>query len=203
MAPHTRQGGHLTMNQETPAPGRYRIPLNGVDYTYEMRGQGPLCLVLPGGPGMHPSYVGEMGGLTDFLTLLVLHPRGAGESGDAPDGDYTLPAYARDVAALLDHLGQAQALVLGHSHGGMIAQRFAIDFPDRVAKLILADTGANLTEFLGDVDAAVQRFRDQPWFPDAYQAIRREWAGDYQTAEEMGDLWLRELPFYFYEWGAQ
>src|SRR3569832_1715119 len=101
------------MNPDSVTPGSHRATLNGVAYSYEVRGQGPLCLVLPGGPGMRPNYVGDMGGLTDFLTLLVLHPRGAGEAGDAPDADYSLPAYARDVAALLDHLGRDRVIVLG------------------------------------------------------------------------------------------
>jgi proline iminopeptidase len=152
---------------------------------------------------MHPNYVGTFGGLTDFLTLVTLHPRGAGESDDAPDADYSLPAYAREVAALLDHLGRDRAIIFGHSHGGMIAQQFAIEFPQRVEKLILADTAASLGDFVADLDAAVARYRDQPWFPDAYDAIRREWAGEYETADEMGDLWLREIPFYFREWGEQ
>ncbi len=191
------------MRQDALRSGTHQTVLNGVPSTYEVQGHGPLCVMLPGGPGMHPNYVGTFGGLTDFLTLVTLHPRGAGESGDAPDDDYTLPAYARDVAALLDPLGRDRAIILGHSHGGMIAQQFAILFPQRVEKLILADTAAALGDFVADLDAAVARYRDQPWFPDAYDAIQREWAGDYQTAAEMGDLWLRELPFYFREWSAQ
>ena len=191
------------VDHAAPGTGMRRVSLNGVALAYELQGHGPLCVVLPGGPGMHPNYVGALGGLPEFLTVLTLHPRGAGESGAAADADYTLPAYARDVAALLDHLSQERAIILGHSHGGMIAQRFASDFPDRVEKLILADTAANLTEFVGDIDAALARFRDQPWFADAHDAITREWAGDYETAEDMGELWLREMPLYFYEWGPQ
>ena len=128
-------------------PGGHHVTLNGIRHYYAVQGQGPLCILLPGGPGMHGSGYGAMGGLPAFLTLLTFHPRGSGESRDAPNGDYTLPAYARDLAALLDHLGRDQAIILGDSHGGMIAQRFAIDFPDRVEKLILADTAANLSEF--------------------------------------------------------
>ena len=191
------------MSQPPTEPGSHQAMLNGVACTYDVQGRGPLCIVLPGGPGMHPNYVGTFGGLTDFLTLVTLHPRGAGESGDAPDADYSLPAYAREVAALLDHLGRDRAIIFGHSHGGMIAQQFAIAFPQRVEKLILADTAASLGDFVADLDAAVARYRDQPWFPDAYDAIRREWAGEYETADEMGDLWLREIPFYFREWGEQ
>ena len=189
------------MHTDPLSPGGHTAPLPPGSIHYTVQGSGPLCVVLPGGPGMHPNYVGDLGGLDDFLTLLVMHPRGAGESADAPDGDYTLPAYARDVAALLDHLGRRAVLVLGHSHGGMIAQRFAIDFPDRVERLILADTAASLGSVIQDLDAATARFRDQPWYADARAALDAEWAGAYGTAEEMGELWLREMPFYFCEWG--
>src|SRR5205809_188623 len=74
---------------------------------------------------------------------------------------------------------QARVLLLGHSHGGTIAQQVASAYPDRVARLILADTAACVSEFLTDIEAAVARFRDQPWFADAYAALQREWAGDY------------------------
>jgi len=184
-------------------PGSHQATLNGVAYHYAVQGQGSLCVAIPGGPGMHPHGYGNLLGLDDVLTVLTLHPRGAGESGAAPDGDYSLPAYARDVAALLDYLGQQQAIILGHSHGGMVAQRLAISYPDRVEKLILVDTAANLSEFLGDLDAAVGRYQAAPWFAESYAALKREWAGEWTTAAEMGEIWLQEMPFYFREWGAQ
>jgi proline iminopeptidase len=191
------------MSEGTLTAGGHRVTAPGVDLYYEVEGTGPLCIALPGGPGMHGRGFGAALGLGAFLTVATLHPRGSGESGDPADGDYTLPACARDVAALLDHLGRERAIILGHSHGGMIAQRFALDFPGRVEKLILADTAANLSEFLGDVETAVQAYRDRPWFAESYRALQREWAGDYQTADDMGALWLAEMPLYFRDWGAQ
>lgn len=191
------------MSKDTLTAGGHRATGDGVDLYYEVEGAGPLCVALPGGPGMHGRGFGAALGLGGFLTVATLHPRGSGESADAPDGDYRLPAYARDVAALLDHLGRDRAIILGHSHGGMIAQRFALDFPQRVEKLILADTGANLSEFLGDVEAAVQGYHDRPWFAESYRALQREWAGDYRTAEDMGALWLAEMPLYFRDWDDQ
>jgi len=53
---------------------------------------------------------------------------------------------ADDAAALLDHLGANQATVYGHSMGGRVAQLVALDYPQKVKKLILASSGASHTK---------------------------------------------------------
>jgi 3-oxoadipate enol-lactonase len=69
--------------------------------------------------------------------------RGAGDS-DKPPGPYALERFARDLAGLLDHLGEAAAYVVGHSGGGVVAQRFALDFPERTRGLVLASTSSEV-----------------------------------------------------------
>jgi pimeloyl-ACP methyl ester carboxylesterase len=65
--------------------------------------------------------------------------RGYGESGVVP-GRTLFAEFAGDLAALLDHLGVARAVVGGVSMGGQIAMEFHRAYPDRVAALVLADT---------------------------------------------------------------
>jgi pimeloyl-ACP methyl ester carboxylesterase len=66
--------------------------------------------------------------------------------GESQVGDPSLPAtvdgYARDVVALLDHLGVGQAVVAGLSMGGYVAFAMLRLAPERVAGLVLADTRA-------------------------------------------------------------
>ncbi len=73
--------------------------------------------------------------------VLVYDLRGHGAS-DAPGDNYTLQELASDVAALLDHLQISNAAFVGISIGGMIGQHFALQYPEKLAGLILCSTGA-------------------------------------------------------------
>ncbi len=108
--------------------------------------------------------------LASFRTLRI-DTRGHGAS-DAPDGDYTLPLLAGDVAAVMDAAGIAQAAVAGVSLGGMIAMELALAHPERVSALALICTSATMDKTIwrdriaqvraggtaSIADAALQRF---------------------------------------------
>jgi 3-oxoadipate enol-lactonase len=79
--------------------------------------------------------------LRPSFQLLRLDLRGHGRS-DAPPEAYRLQDLAADVAGLLDHLGILQVTFVGLSVGGMIAQVFALEHPDRVSALVLCSTGS-------------------------------------------------------------
>jgi proline iminopeptidase len=184
-------------------PGEYDVELNGVRLHYTIRGSGPALIAISGGPGMDARGWDDFAKIDDFVTIVQLHPRGSGLSGPAPDHAYLLPNYASDVEALRNHLGLERPIVMGWSHGGMIAQQFAFTYPGSLSKLILVDTAAYFGEFLNDIEAAVQEFKDQPWFAESFAALKKEWAGEYQTDEDMAALWTHEVKFYFKHFGAR
>jgi lipase len=66
--------------------------------------------------------------------------RGRGDS-DKPESGYGLEAHAADVVRILDHLGLRSAVLAGHSMGGFVALKTALEFPERVRALILLDGG--------------------------------------------------------------
>lgn len=70
-------------------------------------------------------------------------PAAALAGGGLPEPAYTMSDMAEDAAGLLDALGVARAHIVGASMGGMIAQTFAIDHPDRTLSLtsIMSTTG--------------------------------------------------------------
>lgn len=75
--------------------------------------------------------------------VLVPDNRGVGRS-DLPSRPWTMADMADDVAAVLDHAGVRQAVVVGISMGGMIAQHLVLRHPDRVNGLVLLATTPGL-----------------------------------------------------------
>ena len=179
------------------AAGEHDAILNGIRIHYTIRGSGPALIAHYGGPGMDARGWDDFAKIDEFVTVIAVHPRGSGLSDPAPDDAYLLPDYAADVEALRLHLGLDKPIVMGWSHGGMVAQQFAATYPGSLSKLILFDTAAYFGEFLGNIEAAVQQFTDQPWFEESFAALKKEWAGDYRTDEDMAQLWAHEMKFYF------
>ena len=82
--------------------------------------------------------------LLPHFRILRYDTRGHGASG-APAGDYTIELLGQDLLALADSLGIEQFNFCGLSMGGAIGQWLAINAPDRVTKLVLADTSPHFT----------------------------------------------------------
>lgn len=75
---------------------------------------------------------------THGLYIIAPDVRGHGQSSTV--AHFTVQDCACDVVALLDHLGIAQAHLAGVSMGGLIVQQMACDAPDRVGRLVIADS---------------------------------------------------------------
>jgi len=109
---------------------------------YEIRGKGPRLLVISGTGGdlrRSPS-IFDMPIAQDF-EILAYDQRGLGQTS-RPDIPYTMVDYADDANALLDAVGWDRCLVMGISFGGMAAQEFALRYPQRVERLVLACTSS-------------------------------------------------------------
>lgn len=81
--------------------------------------------------------------LTKHCRTIRYDSRGHGES-DVPGGEYTVGSLGRDALAVLDSVGADKAAVVGCSIGGMTAMWFAATYPERVDRLVLANTTAHI-----------------------------------------------------------
>ena len=110
--------------------------------------------------------------------------------------------YVADLEELRIHLGLDRLLLLGHSHGGVVAQAYAARHPGRVERLVLASTLARFQEEqMLAMTSRIEAKAREDWYEDAKAALEAEQAGEWGTDEELAALVLREMPFYFASYG--
>ena len=111
-----------------------------IDLQYELGGSGPRLLYISGTGGDLRLKPGVFDGpLPSRFEVLAFDQRGMGRSSK-PDVRYRMADYADDAAGLMDQAGWSEALVIGVSFGGMVAQELALRHPGKVRKLVLACT---------------------------------------------------------------
>ncbi|WP_164842790.1 alpha/beta fold hydrolase, partial [Actinoplanes solisilvae] len=182
---------------KTLAAGTHAMSVDGVDQLCHVHGEGPVCFVHPGGPGIDWTYL-RMPELEQFLTVVYLEPVGSGKSGRLknPDG-YTVPTYTRYLAALIEHVAAPSAFVLGHSHGGFVALEYALGRPNGLAGLLLYGTAAhNGADFNDEVDRNAASFparhRNRPEAKAALSAFEQGGDFDSQFPLYLHDYWRDE-----------
>jgi pimeloyl-ACP methyl ester carboxylesterase len=108
---------------------------------YEIHGSGfPFILIRGLSSDVYrwpPSFIEEIA--KDFK-IILFDNRGAGRT-DKPDIEYSMKMMADDTIGLMNALNIEQAIVLGFSMGGAIAQEIGLNYPDRVKKLVLCGAG--------------------------------------------------------------
>jgi pimeloyl-ACP methyl ester carboxylesterase len=107
---------------------------------YEESGAGVPVIFLAGTMGDHTQWETVLPQLQG-LRAITLDNRDVGNSGTARR-DYSVRDMARDVLALMGHLGLERASIVGHSLGGKIAQEVALLAPSRIDKLVLVCSSA-------------------------------------------------------------
>jgi aminoacrylate hydrolase len=106
-----------------------------------MAGEGEPLLLIPGLGGSAAFWNEIAPALAQRFKVIVMDHRGAGRS-DRPEQSYSVELLARDAIDVLDHFAVTRAHLVGHSTGGAIAQVLAIDYPDRVSRMVLSGAWA-------------------------------------------------------------
>ena len=117
------------------------IASDGVRLFYERRGRGPRVYVCGGGPANDHRYMAEdLAALGDEFEFVFVDYRGSGQSETAPGSAYSIARLAADLDELRVSLGDDKVVVLGHSMGGLVAQWFALTYPEDCDRIVLAGT---------------------------------------------------------------
>lgn len=125
-----------------------------IAYTVEGPPGAPVLLLSNSLGTDHRLFDALAGSLSGSTRVIRYDTRGHGAS-DAPQGPYSIDRLGRDAISLLDDPGTSQADVCGVSIGGLTALWLGIFAPDRVRRLVLANTAARI----GTVDSWTERMR--------------------------------------------
>jgi len=105
-------------------------------------GEGAPLILIHGFGGSTFSFRHTIPELARHFRVIALDLKGFGLSERPAGGDYSLTAQARLVSEFMERLGIRRATVLGHSMGGEVAMRLAVNHPERVERLILVDSAS-------------------------------------------------------------
>jgi 3-oxoadipate enol-lactonase len=145
---------------------------DGLKIRYEIRGAGePVALIMGfsgSGRGWGEAFLKLM---EARFKIFVIDNRGTGES-DPADAEFTLAQLAADVAAVLDHAKAPRAHIFGISMGGMIAQEFALAYPERTRRLVLGCTNCGSSHSIPAAPEAIANLMPVPGMDPIEQAKR-------------------------------
>lgn len=114
--------------------------LDRVTIGYTESGSGPPLVLLPGLGCTSALWEPQIERFSASHRVIAVDPRGVGGSSPLRGWRAVLERQAADIAALLEHLGVAHAVVCGVSYGGVLAQRLALNHPERVKALVTVDS---------------------------------------------------------------
>lgn len=155
-----------------------------VDVHAVVSGSGPAVVLSNSLGSTHRMWDAQIAELEKRFTVVRYDTRGHGES-PFPAGPYTIDDLADDLTGLLDRLGIGRAHLVGLSLGGMTAMRVAARNPERVDRMVLLCTGAQLppahawlqraATVRAEGTSAVAAAVIDRWFTPLYAGDRAAW----------------------------
>ncbi len=135
--------------------------IKNFDLFYESRGAGEPLVLIPGFASGAWSWFKQTEELSKDFRVVIFDPRGIGKS-KSPNvrckSNFSLEVFAEDVLGLLDALEIEKTHVVGASFGGFVAQEFALEFPERLNKLVLVCTTAGGANHVRPSEAVLRSF---------------------------------------------
>lgn len=175
--------------------GIQTVRTDGLRLVYRVLGRGPVCLVPSPGWGMSvDSYFETLGRLGNAMTLVFVDSRGSGLSTKPrTTKGYRYADFARDMERVRCHLGVEKVWIFGHSMGGILAMRYALDFPASAVGLFLVGTFAQ-----GDKAYAREVARREAARAKEAWYKKVDW-GAIRSDRDLKRAFMDALPLYFHD----
>jgi pimeloyl-ACP methyl ester carboxylesterase len=178
-----------------------RVEAGGINYYYEIRGEGEPLLLLHGGLGSVDMFAPIMPALTEHRQVIAVDLQGHGRTplGKRP---ISLEAMGADMGRIVSELGYRQVDVLGYSMGGGIALQMAAQAPEKVRRLVIASAPFAKRGFFPEMipqqesvtGAMAEMMKDTPMFI-SYKAVAPDVSEFPRLLDAMGDLMRRDYDF--------
>ena len=127
------------------------LKVPGATLHYEVRGSGPVLLLIPGGPVDASGLAPIRDALSDCYTVVTYDPRGLSRSPlDGEPQDTTVETFADDAHRLIEAVGTEPAHVLGSSGGALVGLELVSQYPEQVRELVAHEPP--VTRLLDDAD---------------------------------------------------
>lgn len=184
-----------------------KVRANGIDIHCEISGSGPWLTLSHSLCCDASMWQPQLAALEKRFTVLRFDTRGHGGT-DAPAGAYTFEQLTDDVLGLLDALKIGRTHFCGLSMGGMIGQHLALKAPDRIGRLVLADTTSRMPPEAGPLWAERIRIAQEKGMEAHVQPTLERWftapwrAAHPEVMETIGTL-IRNTPVAGYVGCAQ
>jgi pimeloyl-ACP methyl ester carboxylesterase len=178
----------------------------GILQRYHLAGSGPYCIVHSGGPGIDWRYM-RMFELEAYFTLVYIEPIGSPGAAKLPSHPhgYDVSTYADQIDAVLDDLRCGSAVILGHSHGGFVAQRFALQYGERIDALLLYDTAPTSgMDLFAAASESMESFRTRHSANDEAVDVLKAWSEVATVHDDASytEVLRRLFPAYFADYWA-
>ena len=155
--------------------------IDGLQIHYTLDGQGTDLILIHGLGGSTRDWDYIAPTVAKYHRVLCWDVRGFGAS-DKPAGPYSAQLFAKDLAGLCRVVGISHAHVAGISMGGVIAQRFTLDFPELVRSLTLMSTSSEVGEAAQKNWLKLADTIEQRGFPTNPEGGSRAFSADFVKA---------------------
>lgn len=143
------------------------VSVNGLKTFYESKGKGRTLILVHGAGGTSQYWGIQLSELSKKLRVVAIDLPGHGKSERLKERA-TTEMYADHLAAFMKQIKLDQAIIAGHSLGGLIVQQLALKHPELFEKLIIVDSAARfpdptrISNKSGNPEALRNFFLNQP-----------------------------------------
>ena len=177
-----------------------RVAVRGIEIFVRRVGEGTPVVVLHGGPGAHHDYMRPgFDGIGRGRELIYYDQRGGGQSAVPRDVPVGWTEQVADLEALREHWELDRLTIAGYSWGGLLALLYAVERPERVARLALVSPAPAWRAAREGFEQAFARRNLDPTFQEERRRLRESGLRERDPAAFQQRIFELSVAAYFYD----